>query len=175
MFIQRLLEILDEILLLHCAGDCKQVLCIDTTYLYGNVRWQRELKTCFTQSLKWRRFQSGFASPNGSGSCLQALLDAAAQVELQVGGKALVSELASLPLAIAGAEDNLQPIEGEARLPSKETQRLQSRRKSPRLKNHWQLKEQIGQGSFGEVWQALRHSSLGSGNTHLHLMDLLLL
>ena len=97
---------------------------------------------------------------------MQAKWDSVGQVEVHVGGKALISELASLPLAIAGPDSVTQPPQGadSTQRSQQGKQRLQITREHRELNNDWQLQEQIGQGSFGEVWQAIRHSGFPPGD-----------
>lgn len=82
----------------------------------------------------------------------------------------MVLELASLPLAIAGPKVDEQ----RALQAKKRGMNVEGASHHPQPANataeevgfsggRWQLEDQIGQGSFGEVWQGFRSSPNGSG------------
>lgn len=84
--------------------------------------------------------------------------------QLQIGGRALVSELASLPLALTGPEASPQPgLENGVLQEAVSNQTVPFLSKSGKIlgndsESNWQLEGQVGQGSFGEVWKAVRRS-----------------
>ena len=105
--------------------------------------------------------------------CLQESSDALAQLQLAVGGRSLVSELASLAPAITGPADSAVDL-GADTLVGREPRpaggagfggKGAAREvQGVRPGEHWSLGAQRGQGSFGEVWQAVRRTKQENGD-----------